>query len=130
MYIDIIAFANKKKYGEYMQHIKKKILLDLDGVLNTYTGNFDVANIPSIKEGAINFLQELAKNYEIKIFTVRSIELVNEWVIKNNIQNYISGITNTKEAAWLIVDDRCICFNGCYDKLLADIACFKVWHRD
>ncbi len=112
-----------------MQHKKKKILLDLDGVLNTYTGNFDVASIPPIKDGAIELLQNLSKDYEVKIFTVRNINLVEKWVIENNIQNYISGITNTKEAAWLIVDDRCICFNGCYDKLLADIAGFKVWHR-
>ena len=113
-----------------MQAKKKKILLDLDGVLNTYTGNYNATYIPPIKDGAVEFLQRLSHNFEIKIFTVRDIELAEKWVKENNIQLYISGVTNTKEPAWLIADDRCVCFNGCYDKLLADIACFKVWHRD
>lgn len=108
---------------------KKKILLDLDGVLNTYTGNYNANYIPPIKDGAVEFLQRLSHNFEIKIFTVRDIELAEKWVKENNIQLYISGVTNTKEPAWLIADDRCVCFNGCYDKLLADIANFKVWHK-
>lgn len=108
---------------------KKKILLDLDGVLNTYTGNYNADYIPPIKDGAVEFLQRLSRNFEIKIFTVRDIELAEKWVKENNIQLYISGVTNTKEPAWLIADDRCVCFNGCYDKLLADIANFKVWHK-
>lgn len=108
---------------------KKKILLDLDGVLNTYTGNYNADYIPPIKDGAVEFLQKLSHNFEIKIFTVRDIELAEKWVKENNIQLYISGVTNTKEPAWLIADDRCVCFNGCYDKLLADIANFKVWHK-
>lgn len=108
---------------------KKKILLDLDGVLNTYTGNYNTDYIPPIKDGAVEFLQRLSHNFEIKIFTVRDIELAEKWVKENNIQLYISGVTNTKEPAWLIADDRCVCFNGCYDKLLADIANFKVWHK-
>lgn len=108
---------------------KKKILLDLDGVLNTYTGNYNADHIPPIKDGAVEFLQRLSHNFEIKIFTVRDIELAEKWVKENNIQLYISGVTNTKEPAWLIADDRCVCFNGCYDKLLADIANFKVWHK-
>ncbi len=112
-----------------MQAKKKKILLDLDGVLNTYTGNYNADYIPPIKDGAVEFLQRLSHNFEIKIFTVRDIELAEKWVKENNIQLYISGVTNTKEPAWLIADDRCVCFNGCYDKLLADIANFKVWHK-
>ena len=112
-----------------MQAKKKKILLDLDGVLNTYTGNYNADYIPPIKDGAVEFLQRLSHNFEIKIFTVRDIELAEKWVKENNIQLYISGVTNTKEPAWLIADDRCVCFNGCYDKLLADIADFKAWHK-
>lgn len=112
-----------------MQAKKKKILLDLDGVLNTYSGDYNADYIPPIKDGAVEFLQRLSHNFEIKIFTVRDIELAEKWVKENNIQLYISGVTNTKEPAWLIADDRCVCFNGCYDKLLADIADFKVWHK-
>ena len=40
---------------------KKKILIDLDGVLNQYNGNYDENFIQQIKDGAIEFLQELNK---------------------------------------------------------------------
>ena len=35
---------------------KKTILIDLDGVLNEYVGNFDKEFIPTIKQGAKEFL--------------------------------------------------------------------------
>ena len=37
---------------------KKTILIDLDGVLNAYTGNYDERNIPSIKDGASELIKE------------------------------------------------------------------------
>ena len=39
---------------------KKTILIDLDGVLNTYTGPFDPNFIPPIKDGAREFLENLS----------------------------------------------------------------------
>lgn len=111
-----------------MAAIKKKILLDLDGVLNTYTKDFNPNLIPPIKDGAVEFLKQLSKDYEIVLFTVRDKILAEKWIAQNNLQKYITGVTNIKEPAWLIVDDRCICFNGAYDKLLDDIDAFKVWH--
>ena len=111
-----------------MAGLKKKILLDLDGVLNTYTKDFNPNFIPPLKDGAVEFLTKLSKDYEIVIFTVREKVLAEKWIVQNNLQKYITGVTNTKEPAWLIVDDRCICFNGAYDKLLDDIESFKVWH--
>ena len=52
--------------------IKKTILIDLDGVLNNYKGDFDRNFIPNIKEGAKEFLKEVTKKYTIKIFTTRN----------------------------------------------------------
>ena len=48
--------------------MKKTILIDLDGVLNQYTGNFDKEFIPPIKEGAKEFLENLSEEYLIKNF--------------------------------------------------------------
>ncbi len=53
-----------------MDSLKKTILIDLDGVLNNYIGKFDKDFIPSIKEGAKEFLENLSKNFIIKIFLV------------------------------------------------------------
>ena len=51
---------------------KRTILIDLDGVLNTYTGNFDKDFIPPIKEGAKEFLEELSENFVIKVYLLFS----------------------------------------------------------
>ena len=45
--------------------MKKTILIDLDGVLNEYTGFFFFFFIPPIKFGAKVFFERLADCYEI-----------------------------------------------------------------
>ncbi len=44
--------------------IKRTILFDLDGVLNTYDGNYDEGYIPPIKDGAYDLIKELSKDYK------------------------------------------------------------------
>ncbi|MBO6088367.1 hypothetical protein J6P92_08500 [bacterium] len=110
-------------------NFKKTILIDLDGVLNIYEGNFDKDFIPPIKEGAYEFIKELSKDYIIKIFTTRNRILVSEWIIKNNLKGYIDDITNVKELSYLIVDDRCINFDGNYNNLKQQIDNFKTWYK-
>ena len=109
--------------------IKKTILIDLDGVLNEYVGNFDEKIIPPIKKGAYSFIKKLAKYYNIKIYTTRNKILVSKWLINNKLDNYISDVTNIKELASLYVDDRCITFNGNYKDLLNTIINFKPWYK-
>lgn len=108
---------------------KKTILIDLDGVLNTYTGNFDPNFIPPIKDGAVEFLKNLSKNYEIKLFTTRNKLLATKWLIENKIDSYFQDITNTKDVCYLYVDDRCVTFDGDYNSLNDKIENFKVWHK-
>ena len=112
-----------------MEEHKKLILLDLDGVINTYNGNFDKNFIPEIKEGAKEFLERLSKEYEIKIFTTRNRLLASKWIIENKLDNLVTDVTNVKDPAYLHVDDRCICFNGNYDTLFDEIINFKVWNK-
>ena len=112
-----------------MENYKKIILLDLDGVINTYNGNFDKNFIPEIKEGAKEFLERLSKEYEIKIFTTRNRLLASKWIIENKLDNLVTDVTNVKNPAYLHVDDRCICFNGNYDNLFDEIVNFKVWNK-
>ena len=107
---------------------KKTILIDLDGVLNTYKGDFNAENIPPINEGAYEFIKKLSETYKIKIFTSRNLFLVSKWIIKNNLDRYIYDVTNHKEPCYLIVDDRCINFDGNYQKTLNHIEYFKTWY--
>lgn len=108
---------------------KKTILVDLDGVLNQYNGTFDENIIPEIKDGAIEFIQNLHQNYTIKVFTTRNKILTTKWLIKNNLDKYISDITDIKEPAFLHIDDRCICFDGNYNNTINQIQNFKPWYK-
>jgi len=108
---------------------KKTILIDFDGVLNNYTGEYDKAAIPEIKKGAKDFIINLSKDYNIKIFTSRNKVQTCKWLIKNKLDGYIIDITDVKEPAWVYIDDRCIKFDGDYDNLQNEIMKFKTWYK-
>jgi len=80
--------------------VKKKIYIDFDGVLNNYKGwgNGDM-NEP--REGAFEFIQELALSYKILIFTTRNRESVWKWLIRYHFDSYIKDVTNIKEPAFV-----------------------------
>ena len=108
----------------------KTILIDLDGVLNTYTGNFNPDLIPPLQEGAYEFLESMSQKYEIKIFTTRNKILTAKWLSENKIDDFISDITNVKELCWLYIDDRCIQFKGNFNKLKSEIEQFNPWFKN
>ena len=112
-----------------MKTFKKTILIDLDGVLNTYTGGFDKDYIPPIKDGAKEFIEKISENFELKLFTTRNKILASKWLVENEIDNYFEDITNTKDLAWLYIDDRCVNFNGDYSSLTKQIENFKPWYK-
>lgn len=118
------------KNKEYIMTKMKTILIDLDGVLNKYTGEFDENRIPEIREGADKFLKDLYQNYNIKIFTTRNKILTVKWLIKNKLDQYIKDVTATKEPAWLHIDDRCVSFNGNYAETTSQINNFKTWYSN
>ena len=68
----------------------RMILLDLDGVLNDYKGNYDHNYIPPIRYGAKEFVEKLSSKYELKLFTTRPPELAQNWLIENKLNNYIN----------------------------------------
>ncbi len=111
------------------KNFKRTILIDLDGVLNTYTGNFDKNYIPPIKFGAKKFLIELSREFKIKLFTTRNKELAVQWIFDEGLENIISDVTNTKDLNYLLIDDRCICFDGNYANLKTQIKNFKPWYK-
>lgn len=109
--------------------VKKRILIDLDGVLNNYDGGYNPNVIPEIRIGAKEFIREIANEYELKVFTTRNKELTEKWLTQNDIGKYFEGVTNIKEPSYLIIDDRGIRFNGNYNATLNEIHKFKVWWK-
>ena len=131
-----IIVYNKNYFIEISQYkgtnfimFKKTILFDLDGVLNNYDGKYDKTYIPPIRDGAYELIKELSENYKIVIFTTRNLLLVSKWLIKYRLDSFVDNITNTKEPAYLIIDDRCINFKGDYDILKNKINNFNVWYK-
>ena len=110
-----------------MKTNKKRILIDLDGVLNEYGHEpFNENYIPEIKEGAEEFLKELNKKADLYLFTTRNLLLSVKWLINNKIDAYFKDVTNVKIPSYLHIDDRCICFRGKYQDTLEEIKNFKV----
>ena len=109
---------------------KKKILIDLDGVLNEYGKEpYNENFIPEIKIGAKEFIQNLSEIGELYLFTSRNLMLSTKWLIKNDIDTYFKDVTNTKLPSYLYIDDRCICFKGKYTETLKEIKEFNVYWK-
>lgn len=104
----------------------KTIQIDLDGVLNTYCGNYDENTISAPRKGAKEFLEKLSQNYIIEIFTVRNTNLVNRWLIENKLNKYITNVSNIKNPfSTVIIDDRALRFEGDFEKTYEEIINFS-----
>lgn len=109
----------------------KKILIDLDGVLNEYgKDKYDENFIPDIKQGAFEFIEILSKSAELYLFTTRNLLLSTKWLIKYDLDKYFKDVTNIKIPSYLYIDDRTICFKGDYKKTLEEIDKFKVYWKN
>ena len=108
----------------------KKILIDLDGVLNEYGyEKYNENYIPPIKNGAYEFIEKLSKKAELYLFTSRNLMLATKWLIKNNLDIFFKDVTNIKLSSYLYIDDRTICFKGDYNKTLDEIEKFRVYWK-
>ena len=85
---------NKPSHGQnnkvLLNLYKKKILIDLDGVLNEYGKElYDESYIPNIKAGAKEFIKELSELGELYLFTSRNLISSIKWLINNNMVHLI-----------------------------------------
>ena len=110
---------------------RKKILIDLDGVLNEYDKEkFDENFIPEIKIGAREFIQNVSEFAELYLFTSRNLILATKWLIKYDLDKYFKDVTNVKIPSFLYIDDRTICFRGKYKETLDEIKNFQVYWKN
>ncbi len=118
-------------YNIVMDSFKKKILIDLDGVLNQYgKDEYDETKIPQIKEGAREFVEKLSSIAELYLFTSRNLLLTSKWLFDNKIDKYFKDVTNIKFPSYLYIDDRTICFKGDFEKTYDEITNFEPYWKD
>ena len=88
---------------------KKRVLVDLDGVLHRhyrYTGNTPTGK-PT--EGCKDALQALKDaGYEVLVFTARPCRPTRKWLRQNGFTGLYKRVTNVKWPAIAIFDDRAI----------------------
>lgn len=109
----------------------KRILIDLDGVLNNYgKDKYNENFIPEIKEGAYEFLEKLSQQAELYLFTSRNLIISVKWLIENNLDKFFKDVTNIKLSSFIYIDDRAITFNGNFQQTLREIESFNVYWRN
>ena len=109
------------------------IAIDFDGVIHNFDkGWHDGTCYGDPLPGSLNALKVLSKKYSIIIFTAKAknnrplvggkngTQLVEEWLEKHNVMQYISEITSEKPRAQIYIDDNGYRFQA-WDKALSDI---------
>lgn len=128
------------------QKDKLTLLVDFDGVLHSYKSGWKGAGtIPDPPvPGAIAWLIKMVERYEVAIYSSRSKEeaglnamkaALTKWASEDGLGDSLAAafvsvlvFPTEKPAAWLTIDDRCICFNGVFPTL-EEIDQFQPWYR-
>lgn len=130
---------------------KPILCMDFDGVIHSYTSGWKGADVipDPIVDGAIEFLAEATKYFEVHIFSSRShqkggIDAMNRWLWEHlmgkqfslsyedwmNTPDWFLKIkwSEVKPAAFLSIDDRGFCFTGKFPDP-KELLKFKPWHK-
>ena len=124
---------NHKNFPPNFKNGKKNIAIDFDGVIhNSSKGWHDGTCYGSPIKEAINSIKKLSKKYNIIIFTAKckndrplingktGYQLVKEWLVKNNLIDYIKEITSEKPRALIYIDDNAYRFMN-WEKTMIDL---------
>lgn len=88
---------------------KKTLAIDFDGVIHKYSQGFKgLANIyDGPMDGTYEALSKLKEDgYILKILSSRPKEYIIKWLEENNLDKFISEVSNHKFPASLYIDDR------------------------
>jgi hypothetical protein len=121
---------NNIQFPPGFENDKNNIAIDFDGVIHCANkGWHDGTCYGEPIPGSLQAIETLSKQYKIIIFTAKAKpdrplvngktgkQLVEEWLFKHNILDYISDITSEKPRAMLYVDDNAYRFENWNDTL-------------
>lgn len=101
------------------------VCVDLNGVLDRYTGWKDADHWDEPREGAAEFLRRLrADGYRVVVFTTRYADHVREWLAVHGLAEHVDEVTDRKPPAHVFVDDRAVRFTGDFAATLEEIGRF------
>lgn len=102
------------------------VCVDLNGVLDSYTGWKHAEHWDPPRAGAAEFLRGLTdRGFDVVVFTTRHPGQVRRWLREHGLAEYVSAVTRRKPPAHVFVDDRAVCFRGDFDDTLRRIVAFK-----
>jgi len=104
---------------------KYTICIDLNGVLDMYSGWKGEGHMDPPRPGADRFLAELAKDYRVVILTTQQVERVWAWLQDYGLDRWVDEVTDRKPPALVYVDDRAVCFRGDFNETLREIRRFR-----
>lgn len=116
---------------------RKTIAIDFDGVLHSYTGEWEgahVANDPPT-EGMATWITELAEHCDLIIYSARlngegGFECVRKYLLQHGVDEAVVDKIQliAKPHAQLYIDDRAFHFQGTFPSV-EEIQGFKPWNR-
>ena len=134
IHLDVVRAVYRDEWiGDGSSESEKKfsICLDLNGVLDQYSGWKGEDHEDPPREGAKEFLEELSRQYRVYIHTTQPVPKVWEWLDKHGLGGFVTRVTNRKVPALIYLDDRAIRFDGeDFKEVLEEIKRFRPhWKR-
>jgi selenocysteine lyase/cysteine desulfurase len=107
------------------------VCIDLNGVLDRYTGWQGAEHWDPPAPGARDFLKRLHdEGCRIVVFTTRHYLEAQRWLARHGLFEFVSEVTDTKPAADVFVDDRAVCHRGDFRDTLEQILSFSAhWEQ-
>ena len=101
------------------------VCVDLNGVLDAYTGWRGAGHWDPPREGAAEFLAALnERGYRVVVFTTRYAPDAEAWLAAHGLAHYVAEVTDKKLPAHVFVDDRAVCFEGDFAATLERVVRF------
>lgn len=114
-----------------------RICVDFDGVIHSYTSPWEHAEFipdPPV-DGAIEWLREMGRHFEVVIHTTRGRTADGAFAVKRWLHNHglewglAATVTAEKVAALIYLDDRAIRFDGTNFPTRSEVHAARPWNK-